>query len=496
MRFLNQVRAKQKINMNLKQVTLIRCESKNINVYSSFSHPGLALPIIGTILKNLGYNITIYIDSIKPPSWDVLRKSDLIGFSVNSSCFLETYKLARRIKEEIGCPIIFGGPHVTFNPEEALQFGDFVVRGEGEKTIIDLCRALEDGKSSFEHIRGLSWRAPDGRIHHNADRPLESNLDLVPDQSLIAGFKKYNRRLVRNIFHLGMLVSTSRGCVHKCTFCIIPQLFGRKIRHRHLDAVVADIRKQIEFAGHKFIYFTDDNFAANFRRTKELLQRITKERLNIRFSAQVRCDIGLDQELMDLMAAAGCHMVFVGFESINDKTLKAYNKGQQTLSLIERSIVELHKRKIIIHGMFVIGADSDGPGTAIQTAQWAADQGIGSLQMLPLCPLPGTEIFTQLEKQNRIFKTSDPILGKYIPYGAGNFVLFKPKNISAVDLQQELLSAYRIFYNYRQILKRARHIFRKGLRPLGFNFIGSQLIKRSKQEIRHHIEWLRTVSTD
>jgi len=477
--------------MKLKQVTLIRCESKNVNVFSSFSHPGLALPIIGTVLKNSGYNTAIYIDSIKPCPWEVLRKSDFIGFSVNSSCFLETYKLARRIKDEIGCPIIFGGPHVTFMPEEALQFGDFVVRGEGEKTIIDLCRALEDGKSSFEYIEGLSWRDPDGRIHHNADRPHESNLELVPDHSLIVGFKEYNRRLVRNIFHLGMLVSTSRGCVHKCIFCIIPQLFGGKIRYRHLDAVLTDIRKQIGFSGHRYIYFTDDSFAANFHRTKELLRRIIKERLNIRFSAQVRCDIVRDQELMDLLAAAGCHMVFLGFESISDETLKAYNKGAQTLALIERSIVEFHKRKIMIHGMFVIGADSDGPGTAIRTAQWAVDQGIGSLQMLPLYPLPGTKILAQLEEQNRIFKASSPILKEYIPYGAGNFVLFKPKNISAVDLQQELLSAYRIFYNYRQILIRARHIFRKGLRPLGFNIIGRQLIRKSEQEVRRHIEWLR-----
>ena len=134
--------------------------------------------------------------------------------------------------------------------------------------------------------------------------------------------------------------------------------------------------------------------------------------------------------------------------------------------------------------MFVIGADTDTPGTAIRTAQWAADQGIGSIQMLPLCPLPGTDILSQLEKHNRVLKTSNSLLKEFIPYGAGNFVLFKPKNMSAIELQQELLTGYSKFYNVRQIFKKTGDIFKKGLRPLGFNFMGCRLIKKSRPGIR------------
>jgi radical SAM superfamily enzyme YgiQ (UPF0313 family) len=378
--------------------------------------------------------------------------------------------------------------------EEALQYGDFAIRGEGEQTIKELFKALEDGQSNFRHIKGLSWRSNDGRIQHNPDRPLESNIDLVPDQSLIVGFRKYNKQLFQRMFPTGMLVSTSRGCAFKCTFCIIPQTFGRKIRHRNLDAVIKDIRQQNKLSGHKYIYFADDNFTVNSRRTKELLRRIIKERLNIRFSAQVRCSITEDPELMDLMQAAGCYLVFVGYESLNDETLKAYNKGPQNRTQIEKSVVMFSKYNIMVHGMFVIGADTDVPGTAISTAQWAVKQGIDSLQMLPICPLPGTVTLAQFEKQNRVFKTSSQILKKYIPYGAGNFVLFKPKNINAIDLQKELLSAYSLFYNYRHTLNTIRHIFRKGLRPLLFRLIGCILIKKGKLEIFLHIEWLKELN--
>ena len=86
------------------------------------------------------------------------------------------------------------------------------------------------------------------------------------------------------------------------------------------------------------------------------------------------------------------------------------------------------------------------------------------------------------------------MLKEYIPYGAGNFVLFKPKNMSAIKLQQELLTGYSIFYNYSQILKKAGDIFKKGLRPIGFNFMGCRLIKKSRQGIRRHMEWIKTMN--
>lgn len=481
--------------MKIRRVTLVRRETEHTSVYASFSHPGLALPIIGTALENLGYNVKIYIDTIQPPSLEELYQSDLVGFSVNSSCFLETYKMAKQIKEKSKCIIVFGGPHVTFMADEALQYGDFVVRGEGEQTIVELFHALEENGDSFQHIKGLSWRDSSGGIHHNPDRPIQAIPDTIPDQSLVVGYKKSMRHISNRVFPMAMLVSASRGCPHNCTFCEIPQTFGRRVRYRRIDTVIADIRQQLEFSGGKYIYFTDDNFAMNPRYTRELLKRIKKEHLKIRFSAQVRCEITLDHELMDLMKAAGAYLVFVGFESINDETLKLYNKGgKQNRAQIERSIVQFHKRCIKVHGMFVAGADTDVPGSVIATAKWALKQNIDSFQVLPICPLPGTEILKQLESQNRIIKTADPeSKQKYIPYGCGNNVVFKPKNMSALDLQKEILTAYKLFYNYPNVLKRVRGIFKMGIEPIIYQIMGRKLIQLVKPEIHRYIDWLHRV---
>jgi radical SAM superfamily enzyme YgiQ (UPF0313 family) len=463
------------------------------NVYSDFAHPGLAVSIIGTMLKNAGYDVSIYVDAIRPVPWEVLAGSDLVAFTVNTACFRESYSLADRVRREVGCPIVYGGPHVTFRPEEALRHGDFVVRGEGEETIIELVRALEAGETEFGEIRGLSWRDAKGQMRHNLDRPLSQQIDIIPDQSLIVGFREFNRRPLQRIFPTGMLVSTSRGCPFKCTFCTIPQTTGSAMRYRGHDAIVADIRQQMAFSGHPYIYFADDNFAVHRKNLKELLQRFVDEKLGMRFSAQIRAETTRDPQLMDLLKAAGCYLVFVGYESLNDTTLAEYQKGgRQSFNLIEDSVREFHKRGIMIHGMFVIGADADKPGTAVQTAQWAEQQGLESLQMLPICPLPGTQLLARLESEGRVFKSWDEELGgEYIPYGAGNFVLYEPAQMTAVQLQEDLMDAYLRFYSTPNLFRAALKIISQGaIRPAAFQFWGRRICRRAVEEVKQHILWL------
>jgi radical SAM superfamily enzyme YgiQ (UPF0313 family) len=291
-----------------------------------------------------------------------------------------------------------------------------------------------------------------------------------------------------------MLVSTSRGCPFRCTFCTIPQTFGQTLRFRGHDAVIADIRRQTELSGHRYIYFADDNFTGHRPRVKELLRRLIAEKLDIRFSAQLRADITRDDELMELLERAGCYLVFVGFESINEATLSAYRKGIRSRQVLEQAIAAFHRRRIMVHGMFVIGSDEDPPQTALHTAQWALDQGLESLQMLPVCPLPGTEVLAQLESEDRVFKSWDPQLGRsFIPYGAGSFVLHRPKRTSAIALQRELMAAYRRFYSRRGVARASLGVFRHGLDPLIFRLMGRRLVRRAEDEIERHVAWLRSL---
>lgn len=478
--------------MKLDNITLVKKETDSSNVYGSFSHPGLALPIIGTILRDAGYNVQIYVDTIHEISVTELAKSSLVGFSVNSACFLETYRCARQLRKISDAPIIFGGPHVSFKPEEALEFADFVVRGEGEETMLELVQALERNETDFSDIAGLSWRDKDNCIRHNPARGIQQDLSLIPDTSLIVGYRQHMQSFKQKLFPSAMLVSTSRGCPYQCTFCTIPQSFGQTMRYRDIDLVINDIRSQIMISGNHYIYFADDNFAIHRKRTKKMLQRFIDEGLDIRFSAQVRCEIARDSELMDLLKAAGAYLVFIGFESINDQTLQAFNKGgKQSRVEIERSIDEFQKRGIMVHGMFVVGSDTEQPGVALETARWAIDKGLDSLQILPICPLPGTEVLVQMEREGRLLKQRLPGTKRdFIPYKGGNCVIFKPHRMTAIQLQNEIMQAYRIFYNNRQLLRKLTQVTRKGWEPVVYQLMGRHILKIFSREMDEHLTWL------
>lgn len=477
--------------MTIRNIALLRRDPESANVYSSFSHPGLALPIIGTVLQRAGYRVRVHVDAIRRPGPEELEDADLVGLTVNSACFRESYRVADQLRGK-GRGVVFGGPHVTHFPEEALRHGEFVVRGEGEVTILELVRALDENRSDFGHILGLSWRDGDGAFHHNAERDPMENIDLIPDPSLIVGYREHTRRWSQRFFRSGMLVSTSRGCPHRCTFCTIPGTFGGTLRFCSEDSVVADIRSQIAFSGHRYIYFADDNFAAVPRRTKGLLRRFIAEKLQIRFSAQIRADVCADPELLDLLRKAGCYLVFVGFESINEATLRAYKKGIRSVETLERSISEFHRRGIMVHGMFVIGSGEDAPGTALRTAEWAIAHDLESLQMLPVCPLPGTAMLADLEAEQRVYKAWNPESGEvYIPYGAGSFVLHEPEKMTAIELQEELLAAYRRFYGARQVVRSVVRVWSRGLEPFLYRAIGHHIVRQSEAEVAAHVRWLR-----
>jgi radical SAM superfamily enzyme YgiQ (UPF0313 family) len=139
-------------------------------------------------------------------------------------------------------------------------------------------------------------------------------------------------------------------------------MFGRKYRFRSAESVVAEIKEKRP----KVIFFYDDNFAADKKRLKQLLQMMVDEDLVIPWSAQVRTDVVRDAELLELMRRSGCGLVYLGLESVNQVTLDGFEKSQ-TVEDIERAIRVLHDHGIKSHGMFVLGADSDDVQTVRDT---------------------------------------------------------------------------------------------------------------------------------
>lgn len=418
--------------MQIKKIYFIEAKSPGVHIYSRRPLPRLGTILLATILEKRGYSSKVFIEDISEPDWEALENADIIGISSITSTAPRAFQLAERFRSK-GIPVIMGGPHSTFLPEESLGHADYVVRGEGEETIVELLEHLESGLPP-DDIKGLSFKRGDAFIH-NPDRPLLQNLDSgpIPDFDLVHNWGKRTT----------IPIATSRGCPYGCKFCSVIQMFGRKYRFKSIDRVVEEIKAAASRKTH--IFFIDDNFAANKERTKALLRRLIAEGITIEWSAQVRTDVAGDKELLDLMTRAGCFMVFVGFESINPRTLSLYNK-KQGLDDIIKCIKKLREASIRIHGMFVLGGDTDDIETIRSTLRFAKRLRINSIQFMMLTPLPGTPVFDEFMQQGRLIHTD------WAKYDAHHAV-FEPKLMTAFELQTETIKAMAKFYTWRAVLK-------------------------------------------
>ncbi len=424
------------------KIVLIEPRASEANVYSKLSMPLLGPVYLGTILKNRGHEVEVYNEDICPPDYANLH-ADLIGISILTSTAKRGYEIAKRFPKE---KVIIGGVHASLSPDETLQFARQVVVGEAEEVIVDVV----EGRRTESIVYG---------------KPVE-NLDSlpIPDFSLIKGFK------LPSPLHP---ISTSRGCPFDCSFCSVTKMFGRKYRFRSAENIVNELKSRDA----KSFFFCDDNFAAHPKRTKSLLNLLLKHKIN-NWSCQVRCDVAKDNELLNLMAQAGCKLACIGFESINPRTLKAYQKSQ-TIEEIVSAIRSLHQRRIKIHGMFVLGGEDDNKTTVWETLKFAIKHKIDTIQMSILTPFPGTKVYKDLEAQNRIFSKDWSLYD-------GQHIVFNPKLLSAQELQLCVLRAYTKFYSlYRSVAL----LFKLRLRNAMFRFMGHFIIKEWVRRNRN-MHWL------
>jgi len=444
----------------LKKIIFIEPKAPGFHIYSKWSLPRLGTVMLGTVLRNLGHDVKIYVEEIRKIEKENLYSADLVGISTITSTAPRAYSLADEIRER-GIPVVMGGAHPTFMPDEALEHADFVVRGEGEDAIVELIDVL-DGKRQSDTVAGLSYRE-NNEIHHNPPRAFCPDLDAhpSPDLSLIVGFGSGTRSFFK--YNPIIPVVTSRGCPFHCRFCSVTTMFGRKYRFRSTEKILEDIRPYKD----RTIFFYDDNFTASKQRTKQLLRRMIEEGITPEWTAQVRVDVAEDEELLGLMKQSNCFAVYAGIESINPRTLELYSKGQ-TLEEITTSIKKFHEHGIRIHGMFVLGSDEDDVRIIRETVRFAKRVKIDTVQFMILTPIPGSEIFDQYDEENKIF-TYD------WQFYDGHHVVFKPNKMIPIVLQKEAVRAMKKFFSRARMIK---GLFKGDLHDAFVKGYANRLIKR------------------
>ncbi len=417
------------------RITLIEPAAPGFHVYSFVKQLRLGLPLLGAIMTGRGHQVRVYAESLSEIDWDDVLSSDLVGISTTTSTAIRAYRYAQKVRDA-GIPVVMGGPHVTFLAEEAMDFCDYVVRNEGEQSLMELVEYLE-GRGEVEDILGLTYRAADGQVVHNPPRPLLTALTELPwpDMSLVVGGEKVSPTPIL----------ASRGCPFDCEFCSVVLMFGRKVR---VVDPVETVKRIKQLKPHK-LFFYDDNFFISKRKGKELLEEMIRARLDVPFYAQIRADSvykngKVDRELLDLLWNAGCRITYLGLESVNPDTLKEYHK-ESSLDDMAGGLEALAGRGIKTHGMFIFGADSDTQESLAQTADFAVQHGLNSVQFLILTPLPGTRQTAQLEAEGRIITKNWSLYD-------GHHVVHWPKQMTPYELQEATLQAHKRFYTPRRML--------------------------------------------
>jgi len=455
----------------LKKLVFVEPKSTHLHVYSKVCIPRLGSVLLGTIMRAKGYDVRVYIEDIHDLDMAEVLSADLVAISAITSTAPQSYRLADKVRET-GAIAVMGGTHTSFLPEEGMQHADFIVRGEGEFAFQELVDAIQRGEG-FDRIQNLTYRTSDGALANNAERPKIPNLDVnpIPDYHLIEGWKPG-----------GVIsVATSRGCPFSCTFCSVPGMYGHAFRTHSIDRVLQELQSH---KGNMYTFFADDIFTANKKRCKELLRGMISRDLTPQWGAQVRTETVDDPELLQMMRDSNCFNVYVGFESINPRTLKLFQK-KQDLAKIERSIERFHAHKIRIHGMFVVGSDEDDLETLDATATFARKHDIDSIQFMILTPIPGSPDWDTLYAKGDKY-----VINKNWSLYDGHHCVHQPRRMSPYELQMGAIKAMEKFYSWGGIFQK---LAKRDIYYATIRYWGKKMLREwwKDDENKEYVDWLR-----
>ncbi len=395
------------------KLTLIR---PNLGDYrSSDAMPPLAMGILAA--RSPGWDVSFYDEKAEPvPTGD---EPDLAAFSVETYTARRAYALADDYRAR-GVPVVMGGYHPSFLPDEALLHADAVVVGDAEGPWECLLADFAAGRLERRYTGGNDAPLTDYRL----DRSIYEGKHYAPVE----------------------LVQYGRGCRFSCDFCSIHNFYGTSLRVRPLDGLLAEIDS---LPSSRLLFFVDDNLFGRKPDLLALLDAIAP--LKRRWSCQISIDVAREDAMLDRLAAAGCAYVLIGFESLEPGSLKQMRKPWNKVSgSYERVVRALHSRNIGIYGTFVFGYDADTKESIERTLDFALESRLEIANFNPLTPTPGSELYDRLLAEGRLLSPEWWLDPEY-RYGDA---IFKPRGMSARELTEGVFEARRRFYSWRSIGKR------------------------------------------
>lgn len=374
------------------------------------------------------YEVRIVDEAVE--ALDENEPADLVGITCMTPLAPRAYALARRYRAR-GVPVVMGGIHVSYMTDEALEYADAVVVGEGEGIWPQVLEDFERGRLQ--------------RVYRVCVPPDIENLP-PPRRDLLCG--KYFVETVQ----------TGRGCPINCNFCSVTAFNGPRYRLRSIDSVIDEIRS----IKSKRLFIVDDNIVGSgrkyIRRAKELFDRLKE--CGKEWGAQTCLNIVEHDDLMKSAAASGCRALLIGFESLDADTLGAMHKPvnlRANTRNFRDAIKKIHDHGIAIVGCFIFGAGTQTKDVFRRNVDFALENEIDAVQMTLETPLPGTAFYRQMVEERRLLLTDYPEDWRH-------YTIFEPvfrmKHMTPREAYEGLLNAYRELSSFRMSFMRALRTFK------------------------------------
>ena len=391
----------------------------------------------------------------------------LVGIGAMTRMAHKAYRMADAIRAA-GVPVVMGGPHVTEVPDEALgrdggpRHADAVALGEADETwpkiVEDAARGElkeiyapvdmmgKERKPSLQPYPSIPWETMDLDQFNLMPKFLGSMLERAGD-----GWGSF--RVIP--------IESGRGCPYGCEFCTVTGFFGDSIRFRTNESVVSELLRLKARAkrerGKFMIFFIDDNFAINIKRTKSLLRDIIAADAQMYWGGQISANLLRDEELVDLIAASGGKWIFIGMESIDPTNLADVNKGFNKPGEYAAVLDRLAQRGIYAVTSFIFGMDNDTPGVAERTLQQIRNWPPGLPIFGMLTPFPTTPLYKRLEAAGRLTRPKHWL--DFKPFHMAH----TPMKMSIEEAHAEMNYAWTNSYSPESIAKAVNSISHKPL---------------------------------
>ena len=382
----------------------------------------------------------------------------LVGIGAMTRMIRKAYLMADAVRAA-GIPVVMGGPHVTEMPDEPLgrdgepRHADAVALGEADQTwpVIVADAARGELKEIYAPVNtdGKEVKPPLGEY------PVIpwDHMDL--DQfNLIKHFPKMARRLLSYIgmtwqtFHM-IPIESGRGCPYGCEFCTVTGFFGDSIRFRSNESVVNELLmlKALEKRekGKVAVFFIDDNFAINPRRTKSLLREIIARGAQVPWTAQISMNLLRDEELVSLIAQSGGKWIFIGLESIDPENLKSVSKGFNKPNEYQAVLERLARYNLYAITSFIFGMDGDRVGVAARTLEAIRSWPPGLPVFGLLTPYPATPLYDRLAAAGRLTRPRHWL--EFKPFTMS----FSPLGLTTEQAEEEIRQAWTSSYSPQRI---------------------------------------------